>query len=171
MATLNISYRLIADNEEIAREKALPELKELCDKVESAIKFVEKDCLTRFPSFLFEIEFHLDFIDMDQCEEDEEGIAWEFYCYGEAKIIDPNKEITEYQDKSCDEYDLWHELGEPMYRDICEPLYYCDWSAVKPLCDETIESTGGSVSVEFSEIKAVDSYHGGIHFFNNYRWL
>lgn len=171
MAVLNISYELIADNEEIARKKALPKLKELCEKVETATKFVEQDCLTRFPSFLFEINFWLDYVDVDELEKLEEGIVWEFHCYGEAKTIDPNKEITEYQDKSFNEYDIWHKLGEPKYQDICEPLYYCDWSAVQPLCDGTIESTGCTISVEFSGIKAVDSYHGGIHFYHNPRWL
>ena len=82
MAVLNISYELIADNEEIARKKALPKLKELCEKVESATRFVEQDCLTRFPNFLFEINFWLDYVDVDELEKLEGGIVWEFHCYG-----------------------------------------------------------------------------------------
>lgn len=170
MATVNIGYRLFADDEENARTIGVPKIQVLWKKIEKALELVEKDCLERFPDLNFEVsKFAPEYIDVDETDDVDGKILWDFSYWIEVNTTSPDS--SPECDYSFDAYDLWNELGEPMYQEVCEPLYDCDWSSLEPFCDATGDTMGEIVSVRFQAIKAVDSYRGGIHFFNNQRWL
>lgn len=63
------------------------------------------------------------------------------------------------------EYDRWHEMGEPTHIYVYEPLQLADWSLVQSLSNET-----ESVEVLLHAIQAVDSYSGDGHHFYNERF-
>jgi hypothetical protein len=170
MATINIGYRLFAGSEAEAKQTGLPHLENLWKRLQEALKLVEEDCLMRFPDLIFEVpDFDAESIDIEERDEEVGETSWELMYFTKVITISPDG-IPEC-DYSFDVYDRWRNLGQPMYKDVCEPLYYCDWSSVKPMCGATYETMGDLVSVEFETIKAVDSYYGGIHFYSDTMWL
>lgn len=170
MATIHIGYSLFADTEEEAKKIGIPQLKTLWVKVRKALELVEEDCLMRFPDLLFEVlNFDPDLVCLDETDEKDGKILWDLTYWIEVETLSPDG-IPEC-DYSFDAYDQWRKIGQPMYKDVCEPLYDCDWSSFESMCGATDETMGETVSVEFQSIQAVDSYHGGIHFYNNDRWL
>lgn len=169
MATINLGYRLFADSEEDALEKGVPRLQALWDKIKKALELVEQDCTNKFPDLVFEVdEFESQYIGADDLGELEGKLVWDLSYLIKVKTTSPDG-IPEC-DFEINEYDRWRKAGEPMYKDVYEPLYDCDWSSVKPFCDAD-DTIGDIVSVEFGAVKAVDSYHGGIHLCNNQDWL
>lgn len=170
MATLSIGYRLFADDEEDAKSLGVPQIKVLWSKMMKALELVEKDCLERFPDLIFEVsKFEPEHIYVDELDDIDGKIIWDVNYWIEVQTTSPDG-VPEC-DYSFDAYDRWHELGEPMYQEVCEPLFDCDWSSIEAFCGADGETMGEIVSVEFQAIKAVDSDRGGIHFFNNHRWL
>jgi len=170
MATIIIGHRLFAENEEDAKSKGVKPLEDLWDKIENQLEYVEKDCLEKFPDLVVEInDLDIKYVSVDEMDEEDGKIIWELSYWIEVNTTSPDgKPECDY---SFNEYDQWHLAGEPMYKEICEPLYNCDWSKIVPFCGGTGETMGDVVSVQFDAIKAVESYHGGIHFFNNRRYL
>jgi hypothetical protein len=168
MATINIGYRLFADNEEEARNLGIPRLTILCNKIIKALEIVEKDCFLRFPELNFEVsDFEPEYISLDETDDVDGQILWDFSYWIEVKTTSGDG-IPEC-DYSFDAYDQWYKTGKPMYKDVCEPLY--DWSAIESFCGATADTMGEIVSVEFEAMKAVDSYYDGIHFYSHHRWL
>lgn len=170
MPTINLGYRLVAESEKEALEKGIPPLQALWEKISVALEKVEKDCTSRFPDLVFEsAELETQYICADEYDEIDGKPVWDLSYWIEVKTTSPDG-IAEC-DFEIDEYDRWRKAGEPMYKDVYEPLHDCDWSSVKPFCGATGDTIGDIVSVEFGAVKAVDSYHGGIHFYNNRDWL
>jgi hypothetical protein len=56
MATINLGYRLVAESEKEALEKGIPQLQALWEKILVELEKVEKDCMSRFPDLVFEVE-------------------------------------------------------------------------------------------------------------------
>ncbi|NEQ21846.1 MAG: hypothetical protein F6K28_22125 [Microcoleus sp. SIO2G3] len=167
---ITIGFRLFAGNEDEAKKNGMPQLKELYEKILIALQPVEKDCLLRHPDLVFEVsEFETSFVSVDETDEEDGKNLFDLTYWIEVSTASPDG-IPEC-DYSFDAYDQWRKTGEPKYREVFEPLHDCDWSSIKPFCGATGETMGDIVSVEFQAITAVDSYHGGVHFYNNRRWL
>ncbi len=170
MATIIIGHRLFANSEDEAKEKGLPLLENLWERLSKALKAVEKDCLNRYPDLTMEISIlEKEFVCFDQWDKKDGKEIWNLSYWIEVRTISPDG-ISEC-DFEINQYDQWRKLGEPMYKDVYEPLYDCDWSSIKPFCGVTGDTIGDTVSVQFGAVKAVDSYHGGIHFYDNNGWL
>ncbi|MBW4431676.1 MAG: hypothetical protein KME28_08095 [Pelatocladus maniniholoensis HA4357-MV3] len=170
MTTITIGFRLFANDEEEAKQAGLPKLKSLWDKVLIVLEPVEKDCLLIHPDLVFEVSsFEADFVSFDETDEKDGKILFDLTYWMEVSTTSPDG-IPEC-DYQFDAYDRWRKMGEPMYQEVFEPLFDCNWTSLEPFCCATGETMGDIVSVEFQAIKAVDSYHGGVHFYSNHRWL
>jgi len=170
MATIIIGHRLFANSEDEAKEKGLPLLENLWECLSKSLEAVKKDCLNRYPDLIMEISsLEKEFVYFDQWDKQDGKKVWDLSYWAEVKATSPDGDPE--CDFKIDQYDQWQKLGEPMYKDVYEPLYDCDWSSIKPFCDVDSDTIGDIVSVQFDAVKAVDSYHGGIHFYNNNEWL
>ncbi len=70
------------------------------------------------------------------------------------------------------EYDVWESEGNPMYKDVQEPLFALDWKEIKENCSCKAVDLGLFYDFQFDSVKAVESYSGeGVHFYNNQEWL
>jgi hypothetical protein len=59
-----------------------------------------------------------------------------------------------------DEYLAWELLGEPLGKEVFEPLYSCDWSSLE---------TRKEIDLQFSSLKAVHNNSGdGLFFYYNH---
>jgi hypothetical protein len=170
MATINLGYRLFAENKEEALEKGIPQIQTLWRKISKALESVRKDCTKKFPDLVFEIDdLETQYICAEEFDEINGKIVWDLSYWIEVVLTSPDG-IPEC-DFKIDRYDRWREVGEPKYKDIYEHLHDCDWSSIKPFCNATSNTIGDVVSVRFDVLNAVDSYRGGVHFYNNQDWL
>lgn len=170
MATINIGFRLFAGNEEEASKNGMPFLEKLFKEIAQAIEPVEEDCAKKYPDLVVEYsEFDSRLVSFDQFDVVDGKEIWDLSYWMEVRTISPDG-ISEL-DYNIGAYDQWTKLGSPMYRDVCEPLGDCDWFSVESFLGATGETMGRLVWVQFDSMKAVDSYHGGVHFYNNHCWL
>ncbi|KAB8320994.1 hypothetical protein SD81_005570 [Tolypothrix campylonemoides VB511288] len=122
------------------------------------------------PDLVFEVsKIEVDFVSLDEIDERDGQILFDLtYCMEVSTTSPDGIPECDYQ---FDAYDRWRKNGEPMYQEVFEPLFDCNWESLESFCGATGETMGEIVSIEFQAIKAVDSYHGGVHFYNNHRWL
>jgi hypothetical protein len=159
MATiyLNCKLQLGEEEEDKALELAKNQLRLMFDQVSALIPSLEEEILQRKPDWSVESgDFDPDLVSCDAWDEGEWSAGYMF------EVVCTSPDGIPECDCQMDEYDVWRELGQPTYKDICEPLYYCDWSKFKR----------EGVDVEFDAVKAVDKYSGhGLHFYSNHYWL
>ncbi|MHC5675139.1 hypothetical protein [Nostoc sp.] len=148
---------LTVDKEEEAVQVAKQQLKNLYSDLMQYFPLLEKEVTNLDPTWILE---PWDFDpEMVSCDDWDEG-SWNATYIFKISITSPDGNPD--CDFEIDEWEEWHKLDEPMCEDVFEPLRKCNWQGFKR----------DNVSVEFSAIKAVDSYSGkGLHIYNNQGWL
>lgn len=155
MAYVHLSKRipLKEDDLDTATEVAKSELLELYRELSSLIPELESEVSKLNQNWTIEIcNFDPELVICEDWDEE----AWNAIYMFDVSIKSPDGDPD--CDFRIDEWDEWHKLDEPMYKDVFEPLQKCSWQGFKR----------DDVTVEFSAIKVVDSYSGnGIHVYNN----
>jgi hypothetical protein len=148
----------LKENEvDIALEAAKAELSKLYKELEILIPPLETEINNLNQNWTVELSgFDSDLV---ICEDWYDG-AWKASYMFEVSCKSPDGNAD--CDHEISAWDEWHRLDEPMYKDVFEPLYQCSWVGFKR----------EDVLVEFTAVKAVDSYSSNeVHFYNNQGWL
>lgn len=88
-----------------------------------------------------------------------EESAWDYDYFGDVWEFDISiflKIIEHSNGNIVDECFAWEMLGTPLYEEVFEPLYSCDWSSLE---------VKEAISLQFSSIKAVHNNSGDGLFF------
>lgn len=142
---------------EQALQSAKAELEKMFQELVKAIPALQQEAIKLNPEFVVEYrDFDAEMVD---CDDWHEGVWNAGYMFDIAIKSPKGNPDCDYE---IDQWDEWKRLGEPMYKDVPEPLRQCRWEGFKR----------DDVTVEFRVVKAVDSYSGkGLHFYDNQDWL
>jgi len=154
---LHKNIQLSENEENKALDIAKIEFVKLYQELTLLVPIFQEEVKQKNPYLIVEaIEFDFDSI---ICEDWDDG---EWYVSYSFEISCKSPDGIAELDFDYSAYDVWDDLGKPLYKDIFEPLYQCNWDAFKR----------DDVTVEFQAVNVVHSYkHDGFHFYDNRRWL
>jgi hypothetical protein len=159
MAYIYLSKKIELQEDQIekANEMAIEQLQALYFELLQHLPLIEKEVAKLNPNWIVEAyKFDSDMVTCDDWYEGKWNTSYMFDI--SIKSPDGNPDC----DFQIDEWDEWKKLGEPMYKDVFEPLQKCKWEGFKR----------DDVAVQFSVINVVYNNRGnGVHVYNNSEWL